>query len=400
MRSLEQAGRLDRALELLPDAEAIADRAAARQGLTQPELAVLLAYSKVTLYAGALESDLPEDNHLSQDLARYFPAPLPERFADRLPRHRLRREIIATRVANSLVDRAGVTFAFRLGEETGASAAHIARAYAAAREIYDMRGFWEQIEALDNEVGTDVQTTMLLDARKLVERATRWLLRNRRQPLDIAATLTRYAPGARTVAAALPDVLVEADRATWHTRVDALTAAAVPDELARRVASLDALFSALDVVEAAQATGRDLEQVVALHFLVGGRLRLHWLRDRVAELPRDNRWQAMARSALRDDLFALHGELTADILNAGPPHAEATDRLELWTAANPTAVERCLAILSDIDATGTFDLTTLPVALREVRTLIRSTSPEPAADQRWTGVWQTIKAPEAPGSPR
>jgi glutamate dehydrogenase len=399
MRSLEQTGRLDRALELLPDAEAIAERAAARQGLTQPELAVLLAYSKVTLYSEALESDLPEDNHLSQDLARYFPGALPERFAAQLEHHRLRREIIATRVANSLVDRAGVTFAFRLREETGAPAADIARAYAAAREVYGMRSYWEEIEALDNHVSTDVQTAMLLDARKLVERATRWLLRNRRQPLDIAGTLARYAPGARTVAAALPDVLVDADRAAWSTRVEALTGAGVPDEFARRVASLDALFSALDVVEAAQTTGRALEQVVALHFLVGGRLRLHWLRDRVAALPRDNRWQAMARSALRDDLFALHGELTADILTAGPPHAEASDRLDVWTAANPSAVERCLAILSDIDATGTFDLTTLPVALREVRTLIRSTSPEPAADQRWTGVWETINPPETPASP-
>ena len=142
------------------------------------------------------------------------------------------------------------------------------------------------------------------------------------------------------------------------------------------MASLGALFSALDVVEAADATGRPLDDVVALHFLVGGRLRLHWLRDRIAELPRDNRWQAMARAALRDDLFALHGELTADILEQGPEHGSALERLEAWTAANPSAVERCLAILADIDATATFDLTTLPVALRELRTLIRSTAPQ------------------------
>src|SRR5204862_161272 len=230
MRSLEQAGRLDRALELLPDAEAIGERSAAKLGLTQPELAVLLAYSKVTLYADLLESDLPEDPYLSTDLARYFPAPLPERFAAHLERHRLRREIIATRVANSLVDRAGLTFVFRLREETGGAAEDIARAYAVAREVFEMRPSWEQIEALDN------------------------------------------------------------------------------------------------------------------------------------------RWQAMARAALRDDLFALHGELTADILQAGPPQADAVARLEAWAAANPSAVERCLAILADIDATGTFDLTTLPVALRELRT--------------------------------
>ena len=396
MRSLEQAGRLDREIEFLPDHEAIAERSAARVGLAQPELAVLIAYSKVTLYADLLESDLPEDAHLSEDLARYFPAPLPERFAEQLQGHRLRREIIATRVANSLVDRAGSTFVFRLREETGAPAADVARAYAVAREVFEMRAFWEQIEALDNRVEAATQIDMLLAARKLVERATRWLLRNRRHPIDIAATLARYAPGARTVAAAVPGVLVDADREAWEARVAGLGEAGVPAPLAERVASLDALFSALDVVEAEQATGRALDDVVALHFLIGGRLRLHWLRDRIAALPRDDRWQAMARAALRDDLFALHGELTADILVEGPAEGDALARLESWATANATALKRCLAILADIDASGTFDLTTLPVALREVRTLIRSTTPEPAGAERWTGVWSTI-SPAPPG---
>ncbi|HEY3020409.1 MAG TPA: NAD-glutamate dehydrogenase, partial [Solirubrobacteraceae bacterium] len=397
MRSLEQAGRLDRALEFLPDAEAIAERGASRQGLTQPELAVLLAYSKVMLYADLLESDLPEDAHLSEDLARYFPGPLSERFPEALERHRLRREIIATRVANSLVDRAGITFLWRLREETGASAADIARAYAVAREVYEMRPFWEQIEALDNRVDTATQVDMLLEGRKLVERATRWLLRNRRHPIDIAGTLARYAPGARTVTAAVPGVLVDADRQAWEDRVARLGEAGVPAPLAERVASLNALFSALDVVEAEQATGRALDDVVALHFLIGGRLRLHWLRDRIAALPRDDRWAAMARAALRDDLFALHGELTADILQAGPEEGDAGARLQAWAAANEAALKRCLAILADIDATGMFDLTTLPVALRELRTLIRSTMPEPPAGERWTGVWQTVSPPAPAG---
>src|SRR3954452_553307 len=372
MRSLEQAGRLDRALELLPDAEAIGERAAAHQGLSQPELAVLLAYSKVTLFGEALESDLPEDAHLSEDLARYFPAPLSQRFAAQLEHHRLRREIIATRVANSVVDRAGLTFVFRLREETGGGAEDIARAYAVARETFAMRPFWEEIEGLDNRVESEVQVGMLLDGRRLLERSTRWLLRNRRPPIDIAEALAHFAPGARTVAESVPGVLVEADRETWDARVAGLVAAGVPEDLARRVASLGALFSALDVVEAAHSTGRPLDDVVALHFLIGGRWRLHWLRDRIAELPRDNRWQAMARAALRDDLFALHGELTADILREGEGDGDAWERLEAWLDANSGAVERCLAILSDIEATGTFDLTTLPVALREVRTLIAS----------------------------
>jgi glutamate dehydrogenase len=370
MRSLEQTGRLDRDLEALPDAEAIDER---RSGLTQPELAVLLAYSKITLYAALLDSDLPEDPALTADLAGYFPAPLPERFVDRLPRHRLRREIVATRVTNSIVDRAGITFIFRLQEDTGAAPADIARAYAVARDVFDMRGFWADVEALDLAVPANTQITMLLEARRLVERATRWLLRSRPRPLEIGAEIERFADGAAAVAEALPGVLVTNEREELEARVARLVDDDVPAELADRVASLGDLFAALDIVGVASATERSIGEVASLHFLIGGRLHLHWLRDRIATLPRENRWQAMARAALRDDLFSLHAELTADVLRsrgAGEP-ADAEARLGGWIDANRPLVERCLAILSDIRAGGNYDLTTLPVALRELRNLIQ-----------------------------
>jgi glutamate dehydrogenase len=370
MRSLEQTGRLDRDLEALPDAEAIDER---RSGLTQPELAVLLAYSKITLYAALLDSDLPEDPALTADLAGYFPAPLPERFVDRLPRHRLRREIVATRVTNSIVDRAGITFIFRLQEDTGAAPADIARAYAVARDVFDMRGFWADVEALDLAVPANTQITMLLEARRLVERATRWLLRSRPRPLEIGAEIERFADGAAAVAEALPGVLVTNEREELEARVARLVDDDVPAELADRVASLGDLFAALDIVGVASATERSIGEVASLHFHIGGRLHLHWLRDRIATLPRENRWQAMARAALRDDLFSLHAELTADVLRsrgAGEP-ADAEARLGGWIDANRPLVERCLAILSDIRAGGNYDLTTLPVALRELRNLIQ-----------------------------
>jgi glutamate dehydrogenase len=136
-----------------------------------------------------------------------------------------------------------------------------------------------------------------------------------------------------------------------------------------------ALFAALDVVEVASTTGRPVDDVAALHFLLGGRLHLHWLRDQIAKLPRSNRWEAMARAALRDDLFSLHAELTADVLTEGPAKGDAAMRLDAWMAANTTSVDRCLEILGDIRTAGTYDLTTLPVALREVRNVIQSTAP-------------------------
>jgi glutamate dehydrogenase len=370
MRHFEHVGRLDRALEALPDAETIAERRTAGQGLTQPELAVILAYSKITLYAALLDSDLPEDAALADELARYFPAPLPERFGERMREHRLRREIIATRVTNDMIDRAGTTFVFRLNEDTGAPPSDIARAYAVARDVFEVRALWAEIEALDLHVAAATQIGMLLESRRLVERATRWLLTTRRRPLQIAAEVERFAGGVRAVAATLPEVMVEAEREQWEERVRALVADDVPEDLAGRVASLGALFPALDIVEAATTTQRSVEEVAALHFLLGGRLHLHWLRDRIAALPRANRWEAMARAALRDDLFSLHAELTADVLRGSSEDADAAARLDEWIDANRAAVDRCLEILGEIRTGGTFDLTTLPVALREVRNLI------------------------------
>jgi glutamate dehydrogenase len=234
-----------------------------------------------------------------------------------------------------------------------------------------MRGLWAAVEGLDLELAAATQIAMLLEARRLVERATRWLLRSRPRPLDIGAEIERFAGGAATVGEALPDVLVEAEREAFGQRVAELAEKGVPDDLARRVASLSDLFAALDIVGVAGTTGDSIADVAALHFLLGGRLHLHWLRDRVATLPRDNRWQAMARAALRDDLFSLHAELTADVLRRGeaePPEA----RLDGWTKANGPLVERCLGILGDIRTGGVYDLTTLPVALRELRNLIQS----------------------------
>ncbi len=377
MRYFEHAGRLDRALEALPDAETIAERRTAGQGLAQPELAVMLAYSKITLYAALLDSDLPEDSALADELARYFPAPLPERFGERMGEHRLRREIIATRVTNGMVDRAGTTFVFRLKEDTGAPPADIARAYAVARDVFDMRSLWAEVEALDLRVAAATQIAMLLDSRRLVERATRWLLTH--PPPAAAASRPRSSASraaCRPSSAALPDVMVEAEREQWGERVRALVEADVPEALAGRVASLGALFPALDIVEAATTAQRSVEEVAALHFLLGGRLHLHWLRDRIAALPRANRWQAMARAALRDDMFSLHAELTADVLRDSGEDVDAAARLDEWIDANRASVDRCLEILGEIRTGGTFDLTTLPVALREVRNLIHSAGPD------------------------
>jgi glutamate dehydrogenase len=314
---LEQIGKLDRKIEFLPSDETIGERKQSHRGFLAPELAVVMAYSKIYLFSTLLDSDLPEDPYLGHDLERYFPPPLPDRYSTQMHDHRLRREIIATQVANQLVDRVGTTFTFRLWEETGAPAATLARAYAVSREIFEMRDFWTAVQALDNEVDANVQTAMLIEGRRLVERSSRWLVRSNQRSIDIAAAIEHFAPGAEIVARQLPEVLDGEDRVAFDRKRDELTGAGVPVELAARVAAMPALFSVLDTVEVARATGRELEAVARTYFALDTRLELDWLRDRINELPRSNRWQALARAALRDDLYGLHRALALDVLQSG-----------------------------------------------------------------------------------
>jgi glutamate dehydrogenase len=378
IRALEQHAKLDRRLEALPDDEEIAERARERRGLTRPELAVLLAYSKVFLYAELLDSGVPEDPYLSHELERYFPPPLPERFPESMHAHRLHREIVATQVVNNMLHGGGTTFAFRLNEETGAPPSEIARAYAVAREVFDMRQQWHSIEALDSEVRSDVQLAMLLEGRRLIERGSRWLLRNRRAPMDIASTVERYRPGAAVLYDKMSQLLDADDVEPLARRVDELRTASVPEELATRVAGLPYMYAALDVVEVADDSGLDVQAVAAVHFRLGSRLGLHWVHERIVALPREDRWQAMARAALRDDLYTIHRELTAEVLRAGPRLERPEERVTGWIEAHRDS-GRCMQTLADIAAGRTFDITTLSVAVREVRELLEAARQDQAA---------------------
>ncbi|MFL6009136.1 MAG: NAD-glutamate dehydrogenase domain-containing protein, partial [Rubrobacteraceae bacterium] len=377
IRALEEAGSLNRELEFLPSDEDLAERRSEGIGLTAPEFAILLSYTKITLYKQLRDSDLPEDPYLAVELERYFPTPLRERFREEMREHRLRREITATCVVNDLVDRGGPSFAFRLGEETGATPAEIARAYTAACDVFDMRSLWDEIESLDNVVEAQTQTRMLLDWRRLVERATRWFLRNRRPPLDISATVAYFSEGVSELTRRLPEFMLDGDREGLERGTEQLVEANVPPELARRVALLNAMFSELDIVDIATGTDEPLDEVAAVYFTLGDRLKLHWLRGHVEALPRDNRWQALARAALRDDLYSQQAELTAEILRSTPSELSAQESIEAWAEAYRAQVDRTLQVLTDINASGSFGLATLSVALREIRNLISSSSAPP-----------------------
>jgi len=396
IRSLEQSGRLDRALEFLPDDETLAERKAAGQGLTAPEFAILLSYTKIDLYAELLASDLPDDPLAAGELERYFPIPLVQRFRSRLGRHPLRREIVADQLTNTLVNRAGTTFVFRLREETGAGGADIARAFTVAREVFSLRSLWAEIEALDGRVAAETQLLMLLKVRVLHERATRWLLRNRPRPMDIAAAITRYAPAVGALVSSASEVVCASDRAAARRVGDGLVGAGVPAELAERIGHLDSLLPSLDIVEAADATGLGFDDVARVYFAIDERLDLHALRGLIAALPREERWDALARRALWEDLMSEHRALTVSVLRSsdGP----VAGRLPAWTLQNAAAVERCVQVLADVRAGGAADLATLSVAVRELRNLIDATAPAAALATEPGANGSPVEAPVRAGS--
>jgi glutamate dehydrogenase len=385
LRWLESHGGLDREIEVLPSEETLVQRRAERRGLVSPELAVVMAYVKLAVNEELLDSDLPDDPYLLGDLERYFPAPLgtgsasadrapagtegAERYTEEIREHRLRRELIATIVANQLVDRGGLTFAFRLGEELGITAPQLARGFAVAREVFEMRDFWDAIEDLDHRIEVGTQMSMLLEGRRLVERATRWLGRARaRNEIDVTQTAHHFAAGVHELYAALPEVLTTHDRDVYDAREAELLEAGVVPELARRVAAMPSLLSVFDIVEDAALCEAGQELVTRVYFGIGGRLALDWLRDRILELPRSDRWQSLARSALRDDLYELHRMLTREILRAAGDR-DGPAAIDAWLADHAAAVTRALGVLDDVRTSQTFDTTTLPVVVRELKNL-------------------------------
>jgi glutamate dehydrogenase len=373
LRKLERERRIRRDIDSLPGDKEIAERRRGSLGLTVPEFAVLLAQAKISAVEDVLASDLPDDPFLRSVLSAYFPAALRAAYADEMVRHPLRREIITTAVVNEMVNRSGTTFLFRMNEETGASVPDISRAWLVAQEVFDMAGFCAQVEALDGEVDVATQLALLLEGRKLTERAVRWLLHNRRPPFDIQATIDFLADGVSLVAASLPKLLAGRDLAGFRERQDAFRARGVPADLAERVAAMVPAYSGFDVVEIAASTGRDIAETAEVYFDTADRLQITKLRDQIVALPRDDRWNTMARGALRDDLYSAHAALAADVLTVtGPGTPE--QRLAEWVNRNESAVQRATQTLTEIWETDRFTVATLSVAVRAIRTLVAAST--------------------------
>jgi glutamate dehydrogenase len=366
MRSLEKAGKLNRAVEYLPDDEQIAERRLAKQGLTAPERAVMLAYSKMTLFEELLASTLVDDDYVRTALVSYFPSLLRERYAAAMPRHPLRREIVATVIANTMINRTGAVFVHRMIEETGAAPDEVTRAYVLVKDIFGLDPLWARIDALDNKVASGVQYGMLMEVGRLVVRGTLWFLRRRRERLPIAQVMEIFCPGLDALRRRLPAILAAGDRMAWNSSVAQLMGVGVERDLAERVASLGALYAALDVTEVAMEQKKSVESLAALYFALVGEMELRWFADRITALPTDTSWQALARNALRDDLANQQRVLTAAVSRLSESEDPET-MLAAWRERYAPPINRLKAMTEELKRSGAVDLAVLSVLLRELR---------------------------------
>ncbi|TRZ68373.1 MAG: NAD-glutamate dehydrogenase [Rhodocyclaceae bacterium] len=369
MRFLANNGRLNRRIEFLPFDEQIAERKAAGIGLTNPELAVLLAYNKMELFDALMASDVPEDPYISTALQRYFPKQLRERYPGHIQRHPLRREIIATHVVNSMVNRVGPTFVYRLQQETGAAIADIVRAYMATREVFGQVPLWQAVEALDNQVADATQTAMVLECLRLVERGTLWFLRHREHLGDLAKTLVRFTASVDQLAESIYTVVGKEYRSKLDEVIRHYTELGVAEALAKRVAGLEELYSALDLVEIATDLDRPVELVARVYFALGELLDLHWLGHRIEALKADTHWQGLARTALRDDLSTQARVLAAQVLRERRELRDERQLVEAWQERRAFQFERYQQLFAEIRVAPLLDIAMLSVVLRELRGL-------------------------------
>ncbi|MFI7573686.1 NAD-glutamate dehydrogenase [Micromonospora sp. NPDC049497] len=368
---LERSGALDRALEALPPDEELAVRT--ESGLTAPEFAVLLAYVKIVLERDILAEGLADEEWTNEVLVNYFPTPMRERFADRMSRHRLRREIVTTVLVNEAVNRGGISFIFRVVEETAASAADVIRAYVVVREVFGLRELWDAVEALDNKVAPELQTNVYLDTRRLLDRAVRWLVTNRRSPIDVPAEIRRLRDGVAQLLPGLETLFYGSEREAIAAHMESMAAKGLPRELAEQAVRLMYSFGLLDVVETATGSGRNVSEVASVYFVLSDRFRVDSLLSKISLLPREDRWQTLARMALRYDLYAALAALTAEVLDSTPDSLPPHERVQQWEQSNATSIHRAHRAMGEFDESRA-DLAALSVLLRQIRTLVRTSA--------------------------
>jgi len=377
IHELERTGKLDRALEFIPNDDEISERLAKGKGLTRPELSVLLAYSKMVLKEDFVCPEITDNPYHNRLLLEAFPPKLQEKYQDQMQEHPLRAEIIATKLANNIGNDMGFNFVNRMYEETGATVAEIANCYVMASEVFELSDIWQQITLLDNKISTAIQTEMLFQMRRTVRRATRWFLRHRNKSLDIAQTIEFYRPAFNKLAKDLDTLLVKEEVEQLKRVEGDLVRTGVPKKIAMRISQLSSLFPVMDIADISAVDGRSIEVVAGLYFKLGVRLDLHWFLDQITGQPVSNHWQALARASFREELDWQQRSLTQVVLrcNCETEKADIETMLSTWIETNKQPLGRWHHILADFRIGQTHEFAKFSVALRELMLLSLNCNP-------------------------
>lgn len=373
INELERTGKIDRALEFLPNEKVLMEHKLIGKGLSNPGIAVLFCYSKIILKEAILASDVPEDPYLEECLINSFPKPLQARFSVQMQAHPLKREIIATKLSNIIVNEMGFSFVYRMQDETGAPVSAIVRAYMITRSVLNMDLLWKEIEALDSQIDAEKQTEIMTTYVRLLRRVTRWFLRSQRMRLDIAKTIKFYAPGVLELKKMMPAVFAEEYRSQYEKHIEDYRAMGISDELAHELTITRGLFSAMDIIEVAQELSIKPSKVAEVYFGIGAFLDLAWIRTQVIARPTDNHWEALSREALRDDLDWQQRQLTAGIMGFDDKKKDYMTCLQFWSESHTALIERWRHVLANLRSSNILNDTMFFVAIRELLDLTQTT---------------------------
>ncbi|MEZ5525625.1 MAG: NAD-glutamate dehydrogenase [Pseudomonadales bacterium] len=373
---LEERGRLDRELEFLPPEEELMARLSQGQGLTRPELAVVLAYAKSELKDVLAKSNIADDEYLAKQVVTAFPATLEQQYPSYLHAHRLRREIVATEYANEMVNYMGITYVHRMMEATGATAGQVVQAYTAARQIFGMLPLWKSVEALDYKVPAALQIRMMKRIMRMVRHASRWLLQQRYENVSTQELIQHFAPGVVTLENSLEKFLCGDLAKLWNANQAEFKEAGVPAALAKQVASTDELYFALNMVDVSNRTGHSVEQVAGVFFNLISHLDLHRFRQAVSRIDVVNIWHSKVRDVFRDDVDRQLCILTESVLQFEGAPDKPADKVSYWLEAQSKQLARWQEIqkaLRELE-TGDGDISMYTVAIRELVEFGRSTN--------------------------
>lgn len=372
-------GGWDRALEFIPADEEIVERGGRGQYLTRPELSLLLSYVKAELKERLTQSWLPDNPYLAREARKAFPEALVARYPQEVDGHRLRREIIATQIANGMVNRMGITFSLRMHQATGRAMADIAAAYVSARDIFTMDDLWQQMEALDNRIPAAMQQGMMADLQRLVRRAANWILNSCRQQIDPEVLVAQYRPGVQAMSLSLAQRLTGEPLEAWQKRYNELEAAGVPAELAVLAASFDSLYTLLGIIATEQQTGEPLERIADVYFMLGDRLELYTVDCHIREMEQDSHWKSLARDGFREELNSCQRAITLNVLKRARAAAQKSGDAELsskacvdsWLETNRDLLARWKQVLSDLRSVPNPDSAVFAVIMRELAELAK-----------------------------